>query len=181
MNITNRTHFRLDNVAMGTEQALKVRSSNKEFEVVGDGKIDGYMMDGFHSATAVQSIKDPRLMAFRDEAYAKKGDYHFGGDAFEMTKRHFGPSWTTESDRNIVTLTHQEGDSVLRLVVDAHNKTTDLSATVHTAETSLKQGVREERDKEPTEYLVWEPSKAASAESYARKNESLRRYSESLI
>lgn len=166
---------------MGSEQSLKVRSSNKEFDVIGDGKIDGYMMDGFHSATAVQSIKDPRLMAFRDEVYSAKGDYHLNGDAAEMTKRHFGPSWSTGSDRNIVTLTHKEGDSVLTLEVDAYNRTTHLSATVHTAETSLTQGVKQERDKEPTEFLVWEPSKAASAARHARLSESWARYSESLI
>lgn len=182
MHIASGNRHGLSNVLKGTEQTLKLRNSQQQFTVIGDGRLEAVMMDGFHSATAIQSIADPRVSKFRDEVLSNIDDL-YQDNVGELVQRHFGPSWSGSMSRREVTATHVEGDSTLRLTVQSYSDTgkkTILSATVDTADTSLTQRVQQQLGDDPVEFLLWEPSKAATARELSDLNKKLQRCSESL-
>ncbi len=183
LNTNYSSHFRLNNVVMGTEQTLKMRDSGKELSVIGDGRLEASLMDGFHSASAVQSIKDPRVQAFSKEFFTAKDEpFKFGVDAHELVKKHLGEKWSgTRGERDEVIAVHTDGNSEMRLqVTKASGNKTALSATVTTSETRLTQGIEMREGRQPTEFLIWEPSLENSKKAFERHNQSLARHAESL-
>jgi len=65
----NIRHFSLGGVPSGSRQSLRIEEHDKTLSVISDGRIDAPMMDGFHSAAAVQSIRDPRLQSLRKDTH----------------------------------------------------------------------------------------------------------------
>lgn len=177
MSLRLPTQYRLDNVVRGTQQTLKMRDSGKSFEVSGDGRLESYMMDGFHSATAVQSIRDPRVAAFSREMMPLVRDHVRPEDGQKAVEKHFGPSWSFSQYRNEVTATHREGDSTMGVSVSDYSDAPErvkLWAHQQTAETTLLQTVTQKGDTEhPVEFLMWEPSRAESRKALDGLNERL--------
>ena len=53
--------YSLGPIPLGSRQSLTIHDHDKTLDVNSDGRIDAPMLDGFHSAASIQSIKDPRV------------------------------------------------------------------------------------------------------------------------
>lgn len=182
MSLNLSTQYRLENVRPGTQQTLKMLDSGKAFSVTGDGRLESYLMDEFHSATAVQSIEDPRVAAFAKEVLPKVEDRIAPEEGKQLVEKHFGPGWTFSQYRREVTASHKEGQAAMGVSVanysDAPNRTT-IWASLNTEDTTLFQSVTQSGlSPTPLEYLMWEPSKAATQKHVDKINEGLKKWAE---
>ena len=141
--------YSLGGVPSGSRQSLRVEEHDKTLSVISDGRLDAPMMDGFHSAGAVQSVRDPRLQSLRNDAHSwfkghmmREWEYDedkaarlktladlkaAGKDDFQgIILQNLGPSWKLSRSEvrcggsGSLTATLKEGDQTLGVTVDRY-------------------------------------------------------------
>lgn len=169
---THISHFQSQLVANSVPYGSRQTRANDEHSVtvIGDGRIEPVLMDEFHSATAVQSVKDTRVMAFAREMAPKNAGFIPAEEGQAAVDKYFGKNWTFSQTKVAFSATLSEGEAKqgVRLGREAGTDSVTLWAQKVTDEAFLSQEVEMAQSPggefmQPKESLFWVPSQAALA------------------
>lgn len=156
-------------VPFGTRQTQTHDRSGSSLTVIGDGRLEPKLMDSFHSATAVQSVKDPRVTAFAREMSSQTAGFLAAEDGQSAVEKHFGTAWTFTQTKTSFSATLREGEATqgVTLRTEGGKEQIAVWANQDTEDSLISQEVTVSRPRgaeefsQPQEFLIWQPSKEA--------------------